>query len=267
MSKVNTLLVIGAGQMGGGIAQIAAVAGLNVYTFDVMEAQLERSEMLHSKLLNRAVEKGKLEQADADAALERITYLKNLDDAQRVDWVVEAATENPELKAKIFADLEDRFVDPGVVLATNTSSISITEIAAATTTPSRVIGMHFFYPVPVMKLVEVINGLETDEMVTEAHHRPRRGDGQDRPPRQRPGGVRLQPRPHAHDQRGLLRLDGRRRGARGARRHHEARLQLPHGPPPPRRLHRARHLRPHHGRARRGLNNDRYRPCPMLRNW
>jgi 3-hydroxybutyryl-CoA dehydrogenase len=167
MSKVNTLLVIGAGQMGGGIAQIAAVAGLKVYTFDVIESQLERCEKLHNKLLNRAVEKGKMEQADADAALGRISYIKNMDDAERVDWVVEAATENPELKAKIFADLEDRFVDPGVVLATNTSSISITQIGAATTCANRVIGMHFFNPVPVMKLVEVIRGLETSDAVVE----------------------------------------------------------------------------------------------------
>ncbi len=167
MADIKSILVIGSGQMGGGIAQISAVAGLDVFCFDVAAEQLAKCEKLHKKLLGRAVEKGKMEQADADAALGRIKYITSLDEAAKVDWVVEAATENFELKAKIFQDLAARYPDPKVVLATNTSSISITKIGAATNCPERVVGMHFFNPVPVMKLVEVIKGLGTsDEVVT-----------------------------------------------------------------------------------------------------
>ncbi len=166
MADIKNILVIGAGQMGGGIAQIAAVSGLDVFCFDVAADQLSKCKALHGKLLGRAVEKGKMEQKDADAALARITYIDNLDKAAQVEWVVEAATENFDLKAKIFKDLDRRYPDPNVVLATNTSSISITAIGAQTKTPQRVVGMHFFNPVPVMKLVEVIKGLATtDEVV------------------------------------------------------------------------------------------------------
>ena len=165
MAEVQKILVVGAGQMGGGIAQVSAVAGLDVYAFDVAQEQLDKCQALHRKLLQKAVDKGKMEQADADAALARLRYITSLDDAADAQWVVEAATENPELKNNIFRDLADRFPDPEVVLASNTSSISITQIGAATDCPERVIGMHFFNPVPVMKLVEVIRGLLTNEEV------------------------------------------------------------------------------------------------------
>lgn len=172
MSTVNTIAVIGAGQMGGGIAQIAATSGINAITYDLNDASLGRAKALHEKLMARAVEKGRMEQADADAALARITYTSEWDAIKDADWVVEAATENADLKAKIFAQLATTFTREDVVLATNTSSISITQIAAAADnaapgTGKRVIGMHFFNPVPVMKLVEVINGLATTPEVTQ----------------------------------------------------------------------------------------------------
>jgi 3-hydroxybutyryl-CoA dehydrogenase len=165
MADIKNILVVGAGQMGGGIAQVSAVAGLDVYCFDVSPDQLNKCKKLHEKLLNRAVEKGKMEQQDADAALARISYIDNMDEAAKVDWVVEAATENFELKSKIFKELDTRYTDPSVVLATNTSSISITAIGAQTSVPERVVGMHFFNPVPIMKLVEVIKGLATSDDV------------------------------------------------------------------------------------------------------
>ncbi len=163
---VKKVGVVGSGQMGGGIAQVAAVAGFEVAVFDSASGALEKCRATHDKLLARAVEKGRMEQADADAARSRLTYAESMDALAGADIVIEAVVENAEVKKAVFADLDKRFTG-GEILATNTSSISITEIAAATTTPERVIGMHFFYPVPVMKLVEVINGLATDGAVTE----------------------------------------------------------------------------------------------------
>ncbi len=162
---VRKVGVVGSGQMGGGIAQVAAVAGFEVAVFDSASGALEKCKATHDKLLARAVEKGRMEQADADAAKARLTYAESMDALAGADIVIEAVVENADVKKAVFADLDKRFTG-GEILATNTSSISITEIAAATTTPERVIGMHFFYPVPVMKLVEVINGLATDSAVT-----------------------------------------------------------------------------------------------------
>lgn len=162
---VNRVAVVGSGQMGGGIAQIAATAGFETTVFDTAAPALEKCKATHAKLLSRAVEKERMTQADMDATQSRITYTESMDDLAGADIVIEAVVENAEVKKSIFAELDNRF-DEKKILATNTSSISITEIAAATTTPSRVIGMHFFYPVPVMKLVEVINGLETDASVS-----------------------------------------------------------------------------------------------------
>ncbi len=158
--------VVGAGQMGGGIAQVSAVAGLDVKVFDASADQIERCKATHQKLLARAVEKGRMEQADADAALGRISYATDMGDLGDRQIVIEAVVENEQVKRDIFAKLDE--VTPiDAILATNTSSISITAIAAATKRPEKVIGMHFFYPVPVMGLVEVINGLATDEAVTQ----------------------------------------------------------------------------------------------------
>lgn len=171
MPEVKTLAVIGSGQMGGGIAQVAATAGINAIAYDAHQGSLDKAKKLHEKLMARAVEKGRMEQGDADAALGRISYTTKWDDMAGADWVVEAAVENADIKAEIFTKLAQTFDRDDVVLATNTSSISITQIAASAEVAragagQRVIGMHFFNPVPVMKLVEVINGLATSPEVT-----------------------------------------------------------------------------------------------------
>ena len=163
--EVESIAVIGAGTMGSGISLTAAMCGMGAFQVDISEEQLGRAKQYHEKTLKRNVEKERMTQDEADAAAARITYASSLD--REVDWIVEAATENPDLKKKIFKDLADRAGDD-VILATNTSSISITEIAAVTgDAASRIIGMHFFNPVPVMKLVEVIKGLETSDETTQ----------------------------------------------------------------------------------------------------
>ncbi len=165
MHEVRKIGIIGAGQMGGGIAQIAAASGFETVVFDVSADQLVGCQKLHDKLYARAVEKGRMTDAELEAAKKNLTYVTDLKFLSDADIAIEAATENADLKKKIFTDL-DRIMIDGQILATNTSSISITDIAAATDSPERVIGMHFFYPVPVMKLVEVINGLATETAVT-----------------------------------------------------------------------------------------------------
>lgn len=165
---VKKVAVVGGGQMGGGIAQVAAVAGFDAVVFDAAAGQLDRCKGTHQKLLARAVEKGRMTQADADATLKRISYVESMDGLKGADWVVEAVVEDAGVKKEIFTKLASIFTDEQVVLATNTSSISITEIAAATGAAAhRVVGMHFFYPVPVMGLVEVIKGLQTSDEVVE----------------------------------------------------------------------------------------------------
>jgi 3-hydroxybutyryl-CoA dehydrogenase len=162
----STLAVIGAGQMGGGIAQIAAVSGLNVIVFDAFPGATEKCKGVHKKSLSKVVEKQKISQADMDAALARITYTEKLDGIAGAGWVVEAIVEDSKIKRDLFANLAAMFPSDDVVLATNTSSISITEIAAATGKAAhRVIGMHFFNPVPLMALVEVIPGVQTSAQV------------------------------------------------------------------------------------------------------
>lgn len=165
MHEVKKVAVVGSGQMGGGIAQVSATAGFETVVYDISVDQLKKCQDLHGKLLGKAVEKGKMSDADAHATKERLTYVTDLTYLTDSDIVIEAASENADLKCNIFAELDQRCTY-GQILATNTSSISITKIAGATHTPNRVIGMHFFYPVPVMKLVEVINGLATDPVVT-----------------------------------------------------------------------------------------------------
>jgi len=162
---VKKVGVIGGGQMGGGIAQVSAVSGFETVVFDTSADQIKRCEATHDKLLARAVEKGRMSEGDAASAKGRLAYATDLGQLSGADIVIEAVVENAEVKASIFKDLSQRFTG-NEILATNTSSISITEIAAATDCPERVIGMHFFYPVPVMQLVEVINGLATDAGVT-----------------------------------------------------------------------------------------------------
>lgn len=168
MSTVNTLAVVGAGQMGGGIAQVAAVAGLNAIVFDSFPGAIDKCKAVHKKSLSKFVEKGKMQQADMDAALGRVKYVTSLDELKGADWVVEAIVEDAKVKKELFANLAALLPREEVVLATNTSSISITEIAtAAGAGASRVVGMHFFNPVPLMQLVEVIPGIQTSKDVTE----------------------------------------------------------------------------------------------------
>jgi 3-hydroxybutyryl-CoA dehydrogenase len=161
--EVNSIAVIGAGTMGSGIALIAATSGIEAFQVDVSTDQLDRAKAYHAKVLGRNVQKERMTQVEMDAALARISYVGDMADAKMADWAVEAATENPEVKAKIFQSMRATFPEHAV-LATNTSSISITQIATATEDAAdRVVGMHFFNPVPVMKLVEVIKGLATSE--------------------------------------------------------------------------------------------------------
>jgi len=165
-NKIETLGVLGAGQMGGGIAHVAAVAGYTVLLADVSVERSQSGIDAIGRRLARGVSKGRMSQEDAESALARITPC-TLADFGSVDFAVEAATENVELKLSLFRQLDD-VVPAGVILASNTSSISITKIGAVTTRPELVIGMHFMNPVPVMKLVEVIKSLQTsDEVVNQ----------------------------------------------------------------------------------------------------
>ncbi len=159
---INRIMVIGAGQMGGGIAQVAAEAGLEVVLNDINPDFIEKRLAFIGKLLDKSVAKEKISPAEKQATLSRLIPSTDLKDAAEVDFIVEAATENMALKEKIFATL-DEVAKPGVILATNTSSLPITELAAGTTRPELVIGMHFMNPVPVMKLVEVIRGIATSD--------------------------------------------------------------------------------------------------------
>ena len=166
MSDIKKIGVIGSGQMGGGIAQVAATAGFDTTVFDTSADAIAKCQATHDKLLARAVEKERMTADEAKAAKDRLTYVTDLHYLSESDIAIEAVVEDAAVKASVFAKLDEMFAGDQI-LATNTSSISITEIAAATKRPERVIGMHFFYPVPVMKLVEVINGLATDKDVTQ----------------------------------------------------------------------------------------------------
>ena len=168
MAAIKMLGVLGAGQMGGGIAQVAAQAGVAVRVFDSFPGAIDRCKGVHKKSLGKLVEKAKLTQADADAAAGRIGFCDTLDGLEECDWIVEAVIEDVRVKKDLFGKLAAMFPSEQVVLASNTSSISITEIAtAAGATAGRVIGMHFFNPVPLMQLVEVIPGLQTSPAVLE----------------------------------------------------------------------------------------------------
>jgi 3-hydroxybutyryl-CoA dehydrogenase len=159
---IKTIGVVGAGLMGNGIAQVAAMSGLQVIMSDIQEKFVQRGLENISKILSRSVDKEKISAEEKDAILDRIKTTVDNKDMSAVDFVVEAATENEPLKFQIFRDL-DEICRPEVILATNTSSIPIGRIAAQTQRPEKVIGMHFMNPVPVMKLVEVIPGLATSE--------------------------------------------------------------------------------------------------------
>ena len=158
---IRNIFVVGAGTMGNGIAQVAATYGYQVACMDVMPAALEKAKAAIAKSTNKLLEKGTIT-TEQKSNLDTIQFVGNMDTMKDADFVIEAATENPELKFKIFKDM-DASAREGVILATNTSSISITKIAAQTKRPDKVIGMHFMNPVPLMKLVEIIKGLATSE--------------------------------------------------------------------------------------------------------
>jgi len=163
--SIKKMAVLGAGQMGNGITQVAACAGIEVVMVDIQQDFVDRGIATIEKSLAKLVSKERMTQEDADAARSRISTAIDRSACADADLVVEAVPEILDLKLSIFSEL-DEICKPDCILATNTSSISISEIAAATSRPSKVIGMHFMNPVPIMKLVEVINGKETSEDVT-----------------------------------------------------------------------------------------------------
>ena len=160
--EIKKIGVIGAGAMGNGIAQMAAQIGCEVILRDIKEEYVERGMKNIDRFLSKSVEKGKIEAAQKDAILGRIKGTTEMADLKDVDFVIEAVIENLDLKKSVFKEL-DELCAPHVILASNTSSMSLTEIAAATQRPEKVCGMHFFNPVPIMKLVEIIRGYSTDE--------------------------------------------------------------------------------------------------------
>ncbi|MCM3179244.1 3-hydroxybutyryl-CoA dehydrogenase [Cytobacillus horneckiae] len=162
--EVKKVMVIGAGQMGSGIAQVCAQAGYSVYMNDIKQEFVERGLGVIKKNLSRQVEKDRMSAEEMEGILARFTPSTTLQDASDVDLVIEAAVENMEIKSQIFSEL-DEIAPEHAILASNTSSLPITEIAAATNRPEKVIGMHFMNPVPVMKLVEIIRGLATADDV------------------------------------------------------------------------------------------------------
>ncbi|MGG3736619.1 3-hydroxybutyryl-CoA dehydrogenase [Aeribacillus pallidus] len=164
---IKKVMVVGAGQMGSGIAQVCAQAGYEVILNDLKQEFVERGLGVISKNLSRQVNKGRLTEEEKEAVLARITSSVDLKDGHDVDLVIEAAVENMEIKQKIFAEL-DEITPAHAILASNTSSLPITEIAVVTKRPEQVIGMHFMNPVPVMKLVEIIRGLATRDDVYQA---------------------------------------------------------------------------------------------------
>jgi 3-hydroxybutyryl-CoA dehydrogenase len=164
---MKRIAVIGAGQMGNGITQVAASAGYEVLMVDIKQDFVDRGMATIQKSLSKLVSKERMSQSDADETLARITTTTNRNDCADVDLVVEAVPEILDLKTSIFSEL-DEICKPECILASNTSSISISTIADATNRPDKVIGMHFMNPVPIMKLVEIINGDQTSEATNSA---------------------------------------------------------------------------------------------------
>ena len=167
--SIQTVGIIGAGTMGNGIAQACAVSGVNVVMVDISEAAVAKGVATISGSLDRLIKKEKITEDDKAAALARIKGSTNYDDLKDTQLVIEAATENFELKVKILKQV-DALLDASVLIASNTSSISITQLAAVTTRADRFIGMHFFNPVPMMALVEIIRGLQTSDATHAAVH-------------------------------------------------------------------------------------------------
>lgn len=167
--SITTVGIIGAGTMGNGIAQACAVSGINVVMVDISDAAVAKGIAAVAGSLERLLKKEKISAADRDAALARIKGSTSYDDLKAAQLVIEAATENYDLKVKILKQI-DAIVAPDVIIASNTSSISITKLAAVTSRPGHFIGMHFFNPVPMMALVEIIRGLQTSDATHAAVH-------------------------------------------------------------------------------------------------
>ncbi|MER7078379.1 3-hydroxyacyl-CoA dehydrogenase [Saccharopolyspora kobensis] len=167
MTKIERLGVIGGGQMGGGIAEVGARAGLDVIVCEVSDEAARAGRTRLWKSLNRAVQNGKLTEAERDAAQSRLHFTTTLADLDDRNMVIEAIAEDEELKTKLFAELDKVVSDPDAILASNTSSIPIAKLAAATKRPQQVLGVHFFNPVPVLKLVELVPSLLTSEETVE----------------------------------------------------------------------------------------------------
>jgi 3-hydroxybutyryl-CoA dehydrogenase len=160
--EIKTIGVVGAGSMGNGIAQVAAQAGYNVVMRDIEDRFVDNGMKNIDKMLSKSVEKGKMSADDKKAVMGRVKGTTKMEDLKSADFVIEVVLEIMDVKKKVFAEL-DQIVRPEVILASNTSSMSITEIATATKKPEKVVGMHFFNPVPLMKLVEVIRGMNSSD--------------------------------------------------------------------------------------------------------
>ncbi|WP_439114725.1 3-hydroxybutyryl-CoA dehydrogenase [Hydrogenophaga sp.] len=167
MSSIQTVGIIGSGTMGNGIAQACATSGIQVVLVDIAQAAVDKAMATVASSLDRLIKKEKMTAAEKDAALARIKGSTHYEDLKGAQLVIEAATENEALKVKILQQL-DGLLGADVIVATNTSSISITKLAAATQRPDRFIGMHFFNPVPMMALVEIIRGLQTSDATHDA---------------------------------------------------------------------------------------------------
>ena len=229
---IATVGIIGAGTMGNGIAQACAVSGLNVVMVDISEAAVAKGVATVAGSLDRLLKKEKITAANKDAALGRIKGSTSYEDLKAADIVIEAATENYDLKVKILKQI-DAMVGPEVIIASNTSSISITKLAAVTSRADKFIGMHFFNPVPMMALVEIIRGLQTSDATHAAVETMAKALGKTPITVKNAPWLCGQPHPGAHDQRSLLRA-GRRFGhPRRHRCRHEAGLQPAHWPAGP----------------------------------
>lgn len=164
--RITTIGIIGAGTMGAGIAQVAILCGFQVLLYDAVGAALAKGQSRIAQSLSRAVGKGQVQADAAEEALRRLSAITQLTEVRGAEFIVEAAREDLALKQRLFTEL-DGVTDPGAILATNTSSLSITAIAGATRRPERVVGMHFFNPVPAMALVEIVAGPRTEPAVVE----------------------------------------------------------------------------------------------------
>ncbi len=245
--EIKNVGVIGAGTMGNGIAHVFAKSGYSVTLVDIEQRFLDRGLQTITKNLDREVAKAKLTDEQRNAALARISATTDRQQLAACDFIVEAASERFEIKSELFRDL-DASCRPEVILASNTSSISITKLAAVTKRPDKVIGMHFFNPVPVMKLVEVIRGLATsDETYATVKQLAEKLEKTPVEVNDAPGFVSnrvLMPsaqRSHVHG-------DGRRCHARSGRRGIQVGHGAPHGAADAGGLHRARRLPRHHAR-------------------